>query len=514
MPNKNPGRAEQRYKSLATEREQYLERGRRLAALTIPAILPPEGIKGGELPKPYQGMGARGVNNLSSKMLLSLLPLNSPFWRLEIDESLYLDNPDMEAQRTEHEQDAADIERLITEDIEVTPIRPKVFEMLRQLLVIGNSLLHLPANGSPRVFRLDSYCVDRDPSGNLIEVVTKQKVAPQLLSKAIRQMVNLEQKEQFGDGVFDDDSAIEIYTHARLTTNGWEEHQEIAGVPVPGSMIQHGEHLPYIAPRMIVEDGSNYSRSLCEEYEGDLRSLEGLSKAVLRGALASSRLIGLVNPGGRTDIKSLKSAPDGGFVMGRQDDVKFLQVDKFADLQTAYQQMQVLESRLANVFLINVQRQAERVTAEEVRLNAIELETGLGGVFTLLSQELQLPLVGLYLERARSNDEIPDLEGIASPHIVTGLDAIGRGHDAQRLNTFMNQAALHPDALRRIDGGVYAKMLAISLGIETEELIIPEEVIQQQDQQAQAMAMAEKATPEIIKQFPDETRQAMQAQAG
>lgn len=40
-----------------------------------------------------------------------------------------------------------------------------------------------------------------------------------------------------------------------------------------------------------------------------------------------------------------------------------------------------------------VQRNGERVTAEEIRYVAGELEDTLGGVYSLLSQELQLSLI-------------------------------------------------------------------------------------------------------------------------
>ena len=44
-------------------------------------------------------------------------------------------------------------------------------------------------------------------------------------------------------------------------------------------------------------------------------------------------------------------------------------------------------------------RSAERVTAEEVRYMAQELETALGGVYSILSQEFQYPFVNLLLGR-------------------------------------------------------------------------------------------------------------------
>lgn len=55
-------------------------------------------------------------------------------------------------------------------------------------------------------------------------------------------------------------------------------------------------------------------------------------------------------------------------------------------------------------FLLNsaVQRQGERVTAEEIRYVAGELEDTLGGVYSILAQELQLPLAKRLLNQQQA----------------------------------------------------------------------------------------------------------------
>ena len=64
---------ESRYNSKAQEREMYLERARSCSELTIPTLIPQSGnTTAEEFATTYQGIGARGVNNLASKLLLSL----------------------------------------------------------------------------------------------------------------------------------------------------------------------------------------------------------------------------------------------------------------------------------------------------------------------------------------------------------------------------------------------------------------------------------------------------------
>ena len=56
---------------------------------------------------------------------------------------------------------------------------------------------------------------------------------------------------------------------------------------------------------------------------------------------------------------------------------------------------QGIEKRLLEAFLVMNIRNAERVTAEEVRLTQLELEQQLGGIFSLLTVEFLIP----YLNR-------------------------------------------------------------------------------------------------------------------
>ena len=76
-----------KYENLSSHRTTYLERAREAAKLTIPSLVPEEGhTSSSKLYTPYQGVGARGVNNLASKLLLSLLPPNAPFFAMRLDD--------------------------------------------------------------------------------------------------------------------------------------------------------------------------------------------------------------------------------------------------------------------------------------------------------------------------------------------------------------------------------------------------------------------------------------------
>jgi hypothetical protein len=284
---------------------------------------------------------------------------------------------------------------------------------------------------------------------------------------------------------------------------------------------------PFIPLRFIRIDGEDYGRGFIEEYIGDLRSLEALTKAIVQGSAASAKVLFLVRPNGTTKTKDLSAAPNGAFLQGDSNDVSTLQVQKGGDFRVALETMQMINDRLGAAFLLNssVQRAAERVTAEEVRFMAQELETALGGVYSILSQEFQLPLINLLLNLLQKQGKMPKMpKDSVKPTVVTGIEALGRGQDLNKLASFLQYLQpLGPEVIaNEMNLGDYIDRLAASLGIDTSGLIKSEEqkaqeqMMQQQMMQQQMLEQAgagalQKAAPAIAGAVdPEQVQQAME----
>ena len=132
-------------------------------------------------------------------------------------------------------------------------------------------------------------------------------------------------------------------------------------------------------------------------------------------------------------------------------------------------------------------RNAERVTAEEVRLTQLELESSLGGLFSLLTVEFLVPYLNRTLLILQRNNEIPRLpKDLVRPKIVAGVNALGRGQDREALTTFIATIAqtLGPEALLRyVEPSEAIKRLAAAQGIDVLNLIKTNEQLQQDKQQ-------------------------------
>jgi hypothetical protein len=211
-----------------------------------------------------------------------------------------------------------------------------------------------------------------------------------------------------------------------------------------------------------------------------------------------------VNPNGLTSARTLQDAPNGAIRDGVAEDVSVLQVEKYQDFRVALETMNGIKERIGFAFLLNtsVQRPGERVTATEIRAMISELEASLGGVFATLSEELSLPLVNLVLTSMLKRKKLRKLpKGIVRPIIVTGLDALGRGQDLQKLDFFLAgiRDSLGPQAIAQyLDVQGYLTRRASSLGLDLNGLVKSQEQLQAEQQQMQQMAMMEKLGPSVV----------------
>lgn len=484
-----------RYDKLTADRETFLSRARAAASLTLPFLINGEGHSQGQAKAdPYQSVGAQGVTTLSAKLLLALLPPNEPFFRYRYHV------PD--TKRGEAEFVMSQIEKRIMDYIDDSGHRVAFSMALRQLIAAGNACLYFnPEDLKMKAYRLDRYVVKRDPMGNLLELITKEDVSPEMLPEKFKK--HLEQQGKLKG----DEKTLSVYTQIKRVGKQWVGKQEVCGEVVPKSTKKYPSgRLPYIVLRYSQLDGEDYGRGLVEEMMGDLKSCESLTRSIVQGAAAAAKIIFLVKPNGLTKIKSLQTAANGAYIVGQEGDVSTLKLDKTGDFSIAQQTLDKIERRVAQAFLMNssVQRKGERVTAEEIRLLANELESALGGAYSLLSQELQKPYIILLQHHLTRKKLIPALPKDVKPVITTGTAALGRSSDLNKLNAYIELLQkLGDEGLKRTDITDLLDRAAAALGIDSlnkDERTVEQEQEQQgqqQDQQAMQEALV-KSAPNMV----------------
>ena len=511
------GQAAKRYRALEGDRNYRLEQARTSGRLTVPYLIPlsdeATALRNQDFVLPWNGIGARGVQNLASKLLLALLPPTETFFRFTIDEiemgkneqAMYQQGatPEQVAkQKSEFDIALAKLERAVLHSIETSNDRVAVHEMLLHLIVGGNVLMYVADEGL-KCFHLNKYVLRRDPMGNPLEAIVNEKISIENLPDSARELVD--EKEGEVTGIVDEkgrskyEQNVNVYTHIQWENKRVSWYQEISGQEVPASRGSAPENeSPWLPIRMYRIDGDSYSPGYVEAAcIADLQTAEALSQAITEGALVSAQVKHLVKPSGIANPKKLAEAPNGAYVPGNPDDVFTLQINKAQDLNIALQSMQTIEMRLSQAFMLNTPRQAERVTAEEVRLQALQLEQMLGSVYAILTTEFQQPYVSrklVLLTRRGKMQKLPDQ--LVRPVVSVGLAAVGRGQDLEKTARFMQilQQTLGPEGITTyVDPSELIRRLASSMGMDLVGLIKSEEQLQQEQQQQQQMMLAQQA---------------------
>ncbi len=497
--------AKSRYDILSKDRSQYLQRARHNALMTIPSLMPLDG-RGHEahLIEPYQGLGSMGTVHLSSRMTVGLLPSGRNYMRFDLPPEVMMET-DGEVP-TKITIGLSKAEQMIQTEVEDKGWREATLVTLQQLIVAGNVLEFMLPDNTIKHFRLDQYVVLFDMTGKLLEIVIEEKVEAAKIPPGI----------SLPDGMAasTEDEEVSLYTHIKRTDNGatdkatylrtqeWEN-----GVAVGQSKTFHEDELPYLPLGWTRQPGENYARAKVSEHIADLRSLDNLEKANLEGAAMASRNFIMIRPGATSASvkRRITHALNGDVVVGDPEGVELKSFDNARGQQIVEAAVRVLRESLARAFLLTSagQRDAERVTATEIERDIAELEAALGGVFSSLSINLMKRRTLLLMKHMTAEKRLPELEALAKPTILTGLEALSRERDvaralqaAQIVQAF-GEAAQDVPKLPRIIGRAFVG-LGFTDSVNDEDEVAAKQA--QRAEQAQQQAMIEKLGPEAMKQ--------------
>jgi hypothetical protein len=485
------------YGYLESDRNNYLQRARNAARYTLPYLIPLSDTytpgQNDQHPLPWNGIGARGVHNITSRLTLALLPPTETFFRFTIDEIQLAEQEqqainagatpeDLAKSKSIFDIGLAKLERAVLRSIETSNDRVAVHEMLLHLIVGGNALLYVGEKGL-RCFHLNRYVLRRDPMGNPLQAIVCEELSVEGLPDKVRQVLEDDEDELRGreDSSAEDDTSEYDRTVKLYTEVEWEDgevtwYQEVNGKEIPGSRYSVKEtESPWLPLRMYRVDGHDYSPGYVEAAcLADLQTAEALSQAIAEGSLVSAQ----VN------------------LPGTEKDVFTLQTNKATDLRVAMEGLARVEARLQQAFMLADVRDSERTTAEEVRLHALQIENSLGSIYSILTTEFQQPYVSRKLALLMRAGKLPKLPDMVKPVVSVGLAAVGRGNDLEKTARFMQilQQTIGPDGIAQyVNPTELIRRLAASMGMDILGLVKSDEQLAAEQQQQQQMAMAQQA---------------------
>ena len=494
---------------VCSEKSPYEARAEKCAALTIPYSFPKNGSNRTLSYKaPVASIGPSAVKHLAARMLDSMYPMGSNYLRLPITseaEAFFADNPDGRIKaETAFERIATQISSMMTEQGR----RSIIFEAIIWLIVSGNALLKFnPVNADIRLYSLRDYGVIRDTFGKPMVIVTRdyalvEELGTELLIKAGIEASKLTDTDY--------STSIEVFTVIEKQGKRYVERTFINETQVGEDVYHPEDACPYIPLRLRTEQGSSYGRSYVEDYIGALGETNALTYALSKAIQADSRTLYLVRPGSPTSFNthSLAMADSGSFIPGEAADISTLQANKQASNQVTMQAIAMHESTIRDGFLMadSVRRNAERVTAEEIRYMAAAREQQIGTIYHLLTQELVKPLALLdqrYLERKKAIVNLDALakqigvDKVAIPTPITGEATLLRAKQAESMQQLLNMAST-VGATNVINMTRFIEAYANTLELSTSGLLKTEEELAAEQQAALQAQLAQAAAPNVV----------------
>lgn len=426
-----------RFDELDGKRRGLISRCETYARYTLPKICLPTGYEQDsyELSHDFQAVGAQAVNHLSNKIILAAFAPSRPFFRADPNAEVRASLKELGTDESAVTDLLAQAEKDAVRLLDQLALRPKLYEVVKHLIITGNVLLYLDSDET-RVIGLKRYVVRRSSTGKVVEFVIKDTVQFDELDPEVQAAA----AKWVG---FDRDKEVTHYRWVKRNLQGdYELTQWVDNNQLPQQFAGKWPErtLPYRVLTWDLSDGSHYGTGLVEDYRADFAGLSTLSQAQVMGAVLSSEFRWLVNPAGMTKPEDLENSENGSAIPGVEGDISLIQSGKAQDLQVTINMAGEYVNRIGRGFLMgaNLVRDAERVTREEILMLANELETALGGAYSRLAVDIQLPLAYWLMEQLKMT---MDGSGF-TPTVVTGLDALSRQGDLDDLKMFLTDATI------------------------------------------------------------------------
>jgi len=316
------------------------------------------------------------------------------------------------------------------------------------------------------------------------------------------------QEELKASGLRDylDETDVVLYSHYKRVGGRWQFQQAADNVMLSAARFYTDIDMPLLPLTWSLARGEDYGRGLVEDNAIAFHNLDVLTAALIDLMAAIADIKFLVRAGSTLDVAHLNQSERGSYHQGNEGDITVPEIGKRGDISVMMQAVDKWERDLSQAFLLNSAstRDAERVTAEEIRLNARELESGFGGLYSKLALEWQQHEGEYAISQVDIKKTLGAKADLFEVIVVTGLESLSREGqlDALRLAIGdMQMLEAVPEEIRRtINPLAFASFVFTNRGVKLKEFLFTEDQMKanQQAEMAQQKAlMDQQATANV-----------------
>jgi hypothetical protein len=466
---------------LAGKKGDLLERSEQYARWTIPSLFPAGEDHRTETPQESEkgnvAIGARLVNHLSHRIVDTMFPNDKPFFAVALTaEAKKKFNASADAeQKAALDESIMEAENAAMRNLNLTAYRPVAVNALSLQIVTGNALIYRMPDGSRVVYSVRDYCATREISGKLLEVILRDGKSFGSLDEATQEAVRANTS---GGKKFDNDTPVELFTYYHFKGGKWHMRQAVDEIDLPQAATSYKEaDFPCLVLTWNLGRGDHYGRGLVEDYAVSFHNVDVMTEAIIDMIGIAADIKFLVNDRSSFDVSAWNNAKRGEYVPGAEGDITVPEFKFGVELQFIGKAVEKLERDLAQAFLLSSAgvRDAERVTAEEIRFFAREIESAFGGLYSRLALDWQRKEAEYQLAQIDFNSYLPSGEQTFETMVTTGLESLSREGKLDALRIAIADLQMLDSVPEEIRGTInplkFASFIFRNRGVEAEDFL-------------------------------------------
>jgi len=499
------------WSGMDAEKGDLVSRSENYGLWTIPSItMDTTEHDEGEAPEGHVVVGSRLVNHLSNRIADTMFPHDRPFYtyaltpesQLALEKEIGADNSGK--MNDIIRQSTAKVEEVGMRLMKMTAYRPMAVMTLKHMIITGNAMIKRQRSNARIVYGIRDYCVRRDIEGSMTEALLKDNKRFGNLKVGVQEVLRSARAD------YTEDSLVVLYSHYKLMADGrWQFQQAADNVMLAAPQFFVEKDLPILPLTWSLAKGENYGRGLVEDNAIAFHNLNVLTEALidLMGIMADLKF--LVKPGSMLDVEILNASARGSYHVGNEGDITVPEIVSRGDIVVIADSISKWERELSQAFLLNSAstRDAERVTAEEIRVNARELESAYGGLYSKLALEWQQSEADYVTNKIDFQKHLGAQAKLFEVVVVTGLESLSREGQLDALRLALADLQMLdtvPEEIRAvINPLLFASFVFTNRGVKLENFLFTQQEItanQQARAQQEQDAMNAQAQANVVEE--------------
>ncbi len=477
------------WEDLDREKGDLVNRSEAYARWTIPALIPLSGSETTEQTKGSVMLGARLVNHLANKITDVLFPVSRPFFTVALTPEALLE---LEKQQGEDNvaliQEAvrsstSRLEKVAMRKLKLTEYRPVAIQATKHLIVTGNALLRRMPSGKRVLYDVRRFNVRRDIEGNEVEVMLMDKKMFNTFDLVTQAAIQQAQVMNNMKATTNKDEVELLTYYKKLPSGRWEVSQEADGVNLNNTFQLSEKDYDLLLLTWNLASGEHYGRGLVEDCAATFHHIDVTTDAStdLMAIICDVKFLVKTASPLAMQIEELNRSKRGSYFPGNKDDITIPDMAKRGDLDIIMKAIEKWEHQLSQSFLLSSVRQAERVTAEEIRLVASELESAYGGLYSQLAQQWQQKEADYAISQIDFAKEVGNDIEIFEVLVTTGLESLSREGQIDNLRLAIGDLSMMQHVPEQLQGALnpqrFASFIFTNRSVNFKELMnTPEEL--------------------------------------